>query len=475
MGALFSGGKKLTFRAVAEMLGLLVTALGMIYISRVVGPEYIGFSATTSAVIILLGRLADGGLTAYASQLLARDDEPLPTLLTIITPPKFVAAIVLVLATVAVVAFAPLNEKLKYFLNATVLMVVLESCTPAWVFVALGRINASSVIRIAQSILYAAAIVIFIRQPDDWRHLPYLTLFNSGVNFVLSVVLLAHFRLNSLDRQLFDGNYLKRLGRFYREGGHFLKADLSGYVYTTSDRLILYYFTNPQTVGIYEAAYKLINPFYSINGVVTPTFFRELAQSFKNGDIGRVMTKYVFIMSIFSIPLGFYLFSFSSFIVHEVYGPPFAASADSLLILGFVITFGFTSGIIAQPFCAWNMQREFGSSVFWGNVMNTILNFTLIPFFGAVGAAIATLAAKVMVTVVSYGYFRRVTDYPIVADFGWFFLASLIPLAPVLLLAGMTDNGYLLTTVYGALYLAMIYIVYRRVFKERMRGAEASG
>ncbi len=459
----------------AEMVGLLVTAVGMIYISRIVGPEYIGFSATSGAIIILLGRLADGGLTAYASQLLARDDEPLRGLLAIITPPKFVASLVLVLLTLTVVALAPLNEKLKYFLNVTVSMVVLESCSPAWVFVALGRINVASVIRIVQSILYAAAIVIFIRQPEDWRHLPYLTIFNSGVNFSLAVAFLMYFRLYSLDRQLLGNGYLRRLTGFYREGMHFLKADLSGYVYTTSDRLILYYFTDPHTVGIYEAAYKIINPFYSINGIITPTLFRELAQSFKQGNINQVMAKYVFTMSILSIPLGFYLIYFSEFVVQEVYGPRFAESAVSLVILGFVITFGFTSGIIAQPFCAWKMQREFGTSVFWGNVVNTILNFSLIPFFGAVGAAIATLAAKIIVTVVSYVYFRRVTKYPIVADFGWFFLASMVPLLPVLLVARLVANNYLMTAMYGVLYFALVYFIYRHVFQKRLKLAEALG
>ena len=65
--------KNLAFRASAELSGLLVAMGSMIYISRVVGPEYVGFSATTSAILLLVTRLADGGLTSLASQRLARD------------------------------------------------------------------------------------------------------------------------------------------------------------------------------------------------------------------------------------------------------------------------------------------------------------------------------------------------------------------------------------------------------------------
>lgn len=464
-----TGGKKLTIRAVAEITGLVVIAFGMIYISRVVGPEYVGFNAITFAVLTLLGRLADGGLTAQASQILARDEEPLGTLLTTIVPAKFLSAFLLVIVTLGAVILLPLDVKLKYFINVAVWMVFFEACTPAWVFVALGRINIASVIRIVQSLLYAVAILVFIRRADDWHNLPYLILFNSGINFALAMIFLWRSRLFKVDRALLKAGYRQRLGRFYREGYHFLKADLSGYVYTTSDRLILYYFTDSHTVGIYEAAYKIINPFYSINGVITPTMFRDLAQSFKQGNIYKVMTKYVFTMCILTIPLGFYLIYFSDFVVTFCYGTRFTESASSLRILGFVITFGFTSGIIAQPFCVWNMQREFGTSIFWGNVLNTVMNFALIPLWGAVGAALATLGAKVIVTIVSYVYFRRVTDYPIVTDFSWFFIASAIPLVLVVLAARLFTNPFVLTALFGVVYCALVVAIYQAFFRERLK------
>jgi O-antigen/teichoic acid export membrane protein len=465
---------KFTIRTVAELSGLIVAALGMIYTSRIVGPEYIGYSATASAVIILLGRLADCGLSSYASQKLARDDEKIETLLTIIVPPKFVLASIIILIAFVFTLFLPIGVTLRYFLEVSIWMVFFEACSPYWVFVAMGKINIASIIRIVQSVLYGGAIVLFIRQPEDWKYLPFLTLFNSSINFFLAVYFLYSSRLKVVDRTLIVTGYLQMLKAYYKEGFHFLKAELSGYVYTTSDRLFLYYFAGPHVVGIYEAAYKIINPFYSINNVITPTMFRDLAQSFKHGYVYQVLAKYVFSMSLLTIPLGFYLVYFSDFVVKVLYGTRFAESATSLSILGFVITFGFTSGTLAQPFCAWNMQREFGTAVFWGNILNIIMNFALIPFYGAAGAAVATLAAKIIVTVVAYYYFKNVTNYPVVTDFTWFFIASLVPLVFVLIAAQFTTNNYLLTTVYGVLYFAIIFVIYRKVFRARMSQIEAS-
>lgn len=466
---LFNIGGKLTLRAAAEITGLGVWAVSMIYISRVVGPEYVGYSATTSAVLLLVTRLADGGLTALASQRLARDDNRLDTLLTIMMPAKLLLSLLMVLCALAAVRLAPLDPKLRYFLMISLPMVLFETLAPSWVFVALGWINVASIVRIGQSLIYAASVFIFIHGQDDWKYLPYMTLINSGATFLLSSLFLGHFRLYRLDRQLFSsGSYLHTVRVHYKEGFHFLKAELSSYVYTTSDRLILYYFTSPAVVGIYEAAYKVINPFYNINTVISPTMFRDLAQSFKQGRLQPVMARYSFFMCLLTIPLGFFLLYFAHDVVHLLYGARFADSASSLTILGFVITFGFTSGILVIPFSAWNMSREYGNSILWGNILNTILNFTLIPLWGAVGAAVATLAAKLIVTVVGYVYFRVATDYHILKDFNWFFAASSIPLILMPLISGVVPNRYLLMGVFAFVYILIVGAAYKSHFQRAM-------
>jgi O-antigen/teichoic acid export membrane protein len=461
--------RKITLRAVAEIIGLAVWGVSMIYISRVVGPEYVGFSATTSAVLLLVTRFADGGLTALASQRLARDDNRLETLLSLMMPPKLVCSLLLVACSLAVLQLITIDARLKYFLVISVSMVLFETMAPTWVFVALGRINVASIVRIGQSLVYASSIFFFIHGQDDWRYLPYITLINSASGFLMSSFFLGYFRLYALDQRVFSGgNYLESLWAQYLESFHFLKAELSSYVYTSSDRLILYYFTTPAVVGVYEAAYKVINPFYNINTVISPTMFRDLAQSFKQGKLPPVMARYTFFMCLLTIPLGFFLIYFAADVIQFLYGARFAESASSLAILGFVITFGFTSGILVIPFSAWNMSREYGNAIFWGNLLNMSLNFTLIPLWGAVGAALATLAAKLIVTMVGYRYFRRATAYNILKDFSWFFAASLLSLLAMPLMAGVIANSFVLMGIYASVYALIVGFAYKVHFRQAM-------
>lgn len=464
-------GGKLTFRAIAEGISLLIGAASMIYMSRIVGPEYVGFNATTSAVLLLLARFADGGLTALSSQRLARDDDTTGSLLALTLPPKILLSCATIAATLLVVRAADMDPRLGYFLSTAVFLVFFEVFSPAWVFVALGEINTASFIRLVQSSIYAFVIFTFIRTPLDWQKLPYVMVLNSALGCVLALLFLGSSGLLSLDRRQYDASYGQKLRTIFAESIHFLKADLSLYVFTTSDRLILYYFANPHAVGIYEAAYKIINPFYAISSIVTPTMFRSLAQSFKQGNPSDVLSRFVFLMFVFTIPLGFFLLLFSDVIVMTLYGPAFAESIPCLKVLGFAISFGYAAGAIVLPFSAWNMAREYGTTMTYGNVFNVLLNIALIPAWGGLGAALSTVAAKLAVALTAYRHFREVTDYPILFDLLQFAAISSLPLLLVLALASAVESNVLLMTVYVISYASLVVLLVKTRYSRLWRGA----
>ena len=137
-------GSKLSFRAIAELIGILLGAFSMIYVSRIVGPVYLGFGATSAAVIALISRLADGGLTSLASQRLARDDDKVVPLLILTTIPKIVVSFLLIALSLFIINHLKLDSRLKHFLTVSLIMVFFDVCTPQWVFIALGKINISS-------------------------------------------------------------------------------------------------------------------------------------------------------------------------------------------------------------------------------------------------------------------------------------------------------------------------------------------
>ena len=196
---------------------------------------------------------------------------------------------------------------------------------------------------------------------------------------------------------------------------HFAAADLSVYLYTSSDRLILYVFTTPTIVGLYDAAYRLIQPFYGIATVASDTYYSRLANRASPAAL-QLFREYVDFMFFATIPLGFFTTAFATLIIGIVYGGDFAAADGYLAILGWAITFGFISGAAAFPFTIWNMPRQYNSTVTGGASANLVMNLLLIPPLLGTGAALATVGGKVAATAIGLPLFHRASSYPILRD-----------------------------------------------------------
>ena len=87
------------------------------------------------------------------------------------------------------------------------------------------------------------------------------------------------------------------------------------------------------------------------------------------------------------------------------------------------------AGIVTIPFTAWNAPAQYGRSVLAGGIANLALNLLLIPSLGGIGAAIATVAAKITVGAWGYRTFRTLTTYPVLRDFATYGVVSAVCVA----------------------------------------------
>ena len=205
-----------------------------------------------------------------------------------------------------------------------------------------------------------------------------------------------------------------RSGWHYLEGGH-------GCLHLCEFRqLFLYVFSGPTILGLYDAAYKLLQPFYAVGAVVGDSMYRQLARALHTPDLSRVFRRWVDLMGAPTLPLGFVCFVDGPWIIDLIYGSQYVDAGPYLALLGWVITVGYGAGIITIPFSAWSVPREYGNSILTGGVVSLVLNLALISTFAGFGAAIATIFAKLAVGVVGIHYFRRIAEYPVLRDLGFY-------------------------------------------------------
>ena len=94
------------------------------------------------------------------------------------------------------------------------------------------------------------------------------------------------------------------------------------------------------------------------------------------------------------------------------YGDDFAYSGTLMIPLAFtLLSIGFANVIRTQWVLPQGRDTIFVHSVLTGAVINLIANFVLIPPFGAMGAAAATVLAEFSVPAVQFVYLRKELPY----------------------------------------------------------------
>ena len=176
-------------------------------------------------------------------------------------------------------------------------------------------------------------------------------------------------------------------------------------LYFRLDIVMLQLMTEDKVVGFYSAAYKLFEVAvvlpHSFMLVLFPTLVEEYhsdRSQFKD-RFKKALTMYSLIGG--SIALA--LWVFSQGIITLMYGDTFLPSISVLDILSGVILLFFINFLLSNILIISGRERINTWNLVAATVLNVILNLALIPLYGAIGAAWATLFCEVgLIAVLSF-------------------------------------------------------------------------
>ncbi|AKB12215.1 MAG: flippase [Methanosarcina thermophila] len=168
------------------------------------------------------------------------------------------------------------------------------------------------------------------------------------------------------------------------------------------DTIMLGYFKPSEVVGVYNAVYPLVG-FLSL--VITSMGFVYVPVTSKLwgqnniaplGSIYEVMTKWCFLLT---FPLFALIFVYPEYFITRLYGAEYVSGATALRILamGFITNsyFGFNyHTLLASGDSDFLMKCSVASAG-----INAVINFTLIPEYGMIGAATGTAVSYASIEV----------------------------------------------------------------------------
>lgn len=390
--------KNIAFSTLYQVLNMLTPLITAPYTARVLGAEMVGVNSFVGSVQSYFLMFAALGTSVYGSREIARNrDNPEKRsqlfweieLLTVITTAICLGAWCMLIAVSK-------DNKLYYIIMTMNLLAILFDIS--WFYSGVERFDYSVILGIFGKIICVAGIFLFVKSPE---HLPrFMGIF--AATGMLSNMVMWFF----LPQYIHKPN-IKAL-RIFPHLKHTLVyfiPTVATSVYTMLDKTLIGVITNNNAQnGYYEQATKIINlaksvAFFALNNVMASRMSYLYAKNEQKEikERSRFSMEYICFIC---VGITFGLISVAPRFVPAFFGPEYGEVVPLLMVFSpIVLIIGISNCIAAHYHTPVGLITESSKFLITGSVVNLCLNLLLIPQYGGFGAAVASVAAELVITI----------------------------------------------------------------------------
>ncbi len=188
---------------------------------------------------------------------------------------------------------------------------------------------------------------------------------------------------------------LHMTGKLLRDSWPLIFSGIVSMIYLRIDQVMLGQMASDAEVGIYSAAVRLAEVWYFIPMITVSSVYPSIVEARGKSETlfyDRLQLLYNAMAAsgyLIALPVTF----LSGWIVHVVFGPAYGRAGDMLAVLIWAGIF-VNLGVARSSFLTtMNWTKVHFMTVFFGSIINVVLNILLIPRWGGMGAVIASCAA----------------------------------------------------------------------------------
>ena len=249
-----------------------------------------------------------------------------------------------------------------------------------------------------------------------------LKMYYSAIGLIVSKVFYsaAAFVLMYLNKSLIDFLYLYIVAEMIRAAisiyysRNFVSIKLNidwelWIIYYRIDILMLSKMEGNFAVGLYSAAYRMVDPILFLPSALASTLIPLMSKEYVNNlfkfkQLYSSGSKYILLLM---FPITITLFLFSEHIIHLIYTEDYFPAVITFKILSLTLVFNSVNSIQNSVLIASDKQKINMMSVGICCVLNVILNLVLIPVYSYNGAAIATLISVLALFAIQLLFIRQ--------------------------------------------------------------------
>ncbi len=241
-----------------------------------------------------------------------------------------------------------------------------------------------------------------------------------------------------------------------------------GMLMINTDILLIGFFQSANDVGLYSAAQRIVQLLYILPAVINVSLlpsFSRLANK-ENEKLRGILELIVSFTFLIAIPIAVGGILLGGQIIEFVFGSSYVGGTSSFQVLLLTILIDFPVVILTNVAFAYGKQKSLMIYSGIGGLSNVILDLILIPRFGILGSAWATLFAQAISVAYLWKVVRGVSRPKILPHLRKIILAT-VCMAVAVILVALTGAHVIAAVLAGmAVYAGMLFLLKEPLLQE---------
>lgn len=200
-----------------------------------------------------------------------------------------------------------------------------------------------------------------------------------------------------LENQKYFQIDLVKLKGFLKESIPIYGFVLFSIIYLQVEIILIEFFLDKSSVGLYSAAVRLTRPMELIPSLLITAFFPIIVKNIANNKSNdKVVKSNINLLNFVSISFACLIFFKSDLIVKLVFGNDFINSSQATSFLAISLIFSFLIFYFLDLLTAYGKQKFNLIYIVFVLILNSFLNISLIPKYGIEGAALTKIFSTLM-------------------------------------------------------------------------------
>lgn len=388
------GARKNILYYFSQILMLASPILVLPYLGRVVGPAGIGLYGSGQALALLVTTFVEFNMLLSGARRAARvrNDAPLlHQLVRDVFGVKLISTVCTVTVCMGLFVVVPIMRGDVAVFAMAILLGVIQGNTVYWFFGGTGNLQFVAFTDVLGRLLGVVAVFIFVHGPSQLWLALLAQASGAGVGLLAAVTFMLTRFTGPVLPDIAGGARLMRgtLDLFFQ--------NVVGNLYTSSTALLMGFVTVPVTIGFFSAAERMMRGATLPSAPIRQTFFPRVS-AMVHEDASRSIQevrKLLMVACAFNLCIALLLFFFSDNIIHVIFGNRFPLSGMVLKILAPLPLLYIFADVLGNLWLIPLHHDRFCSIVVSiSGILHVAGVLVMTIFWGAVGAAIAMLAAN---------------------------------------------------------------------------------